>query len=114
MSAAFGAEARTAMTAHIDQRAQLAVLTADDDERFLEDVDREKVAGIGRLAAVPDAMPVALEHALELTVEERGIAVERLAEGVARAVGCDRQCNGNRASCLRFALAHVRIPSIPA
>src|ERR1700722_2889005 len=93
MSASLGAEARAAVTADIEQRAQLAVLTADDDEGFLKDVDREKVAGIGCLAAVPDAMPVPHEQALHVTREECRIAIETLVEGVARAVG--RDCPGD-------------------
>jgi hypothetical protein len=39
-------------------------------------------------------MPVPLEQALQFTLEERGIAIEPLAESVARAVDRDRPGNG--------------------
>jgi len=111
MSARLGAQTRAPMPADIEQRAQFAVLTADDDERFLKEIDREIVAGIGRLAAMPDAMPVPLEQALHVTLEEDGIAIKRPAEGMAGAVG--RDCPGNgidRVSSLLNGLAQLQNP----
>jgi hypothetical protein len=82
------------MAADIEQRAKPAILTVDDDEGFLEDFDGEVIAGLGCLTAVPDAMPVALEEALELALEEGGVAIKRPAESVAGAVRRDRPGNG--------------------
>jgi hypothetical protein len=95
--------------ADIEQRAQPAVLTADDDEGFLKNVDGEKVAGIGCLAAVPDAMPVPLEQALQFTLEECRIAIELLTEGVAGAMRRDRPRNGVDLTQFGFSATHRTI-----
>jgi hypothetical protein len=72
-------------------------------------------SGIGCLAPVPDAMPVPLEQALQLALEESGIAIEPLAEGVAGAMG--RDCPRNGIDCafpLLHALTRVGISPTPA
>ena len=90
----------------LSRARKLPVLTADDDERFPQEFYGEIVTGIGRLTAMADAMPVSLEQALHLALEERGVAIKPPAEGVAGAVGRNRRGEGIDGTARpRFALA---------
>jgi len=78
------------MTADIQQRAYLAVLAADYQERLPAQAGGEEIARLTELTLVPDAMPMAQDQLPYLLLEELLITIELAAEGVARALGCDR------------------------
>src|SRR5262249_40276503 len=91
-----GADARAAMTTDIQQRAYLAVLSANYEERLATQARGEEVARFAPLTVVSDAMPVAEDQLPNLALEELLVAVEVATERVTRALSGD---------CLRTAMS---------
>ena len=57
-------ELRPAVAAHVVERAELAVLTPDDEHRLTGDVDAQEVAGRGDVGFPADGHPLSSEDAL--------------------------------------------------
>jgi hypothetical protein len=83
------------MPADIEQRAYLAILSANYDERLAAKAGGKEITGLAHLAVVPDAMPVSQDQLPNLALEELRVAVELAAERVTRALSAD---------CLRAAV----------
>ncbi|MCY1181814.1 hypothetical protein D3C76_869510 [compost metagenome] len=73
-----GAQARTAVAAHVVEGMHLAFGTADDDDRVLAHLQGQEVA-LGRdLAGHAGDQPFLLEDLLHVDIEQALVAVERL------------------------------------
>jgi hypothetical protein len=64
------------MAADVAERAQLAVVAADDERRLGADLDGDEAAGVGQVGDVPGELPAAGEdrrllagHAVRVDVE---------------------------------------------
>jgi pyrrolidone-carboxylate peptidase len=68
------------MPADIEQRAYLAILPTNHQERLAAQAGGEEVAGFAHLALVPDAMPVSQDQLPNLALEELLVAIELAAE----------------------------------
>ena len=93
------------MPANVEKGPDLGILVAHEDEGFLEELDRKEVARLYELAAVPDAVPARQEQPLQFTLEERGVAIEWLSQGVTGAMRLDRAGNVIDRRCLLFHFA---------
>jgi len=90
-----GDDLRAAVAARIDERADLAVVVAHDDQRHADEIDRVIVAGVRDVVDASDEVPHLHEDGVDLALEERVARValrrqrlglqERTADGVIRA-----------------------------
>ena len=78
------------MPADIQQRAYLAILSTNHEQRFPAETRREEVPRRTHLAVVPHAMPVAQDQPSYLALEDLPVAIELAAERVTRALSGDR------------------------
>src|SRR4029077_18774318 len=69
------------MAADVVETAELAVLAANDENALADDVDREEVAGLGRVVGAPRVEPLAEEDLLPLQVEHVRRVVVASGEG---------------------------------
>ena len=90
------------MPAHIEQRAHLAVLAANDEQRLAAQAGGEEIAGLAHLAVMPDAVPVAQDQPLHLLLEELLVTVELATERMSGTLRGDR---------LRAAMGTLRRPA---
>src|SRR5215207_7188208 len=88
------------MAADVVKAAQLTVLTADRDDRFVEQIEAVVVAALGNIVAVADQLPAGAEDRALLQLEKIAVVVDppgqaevvpiRLSWGVSRTGGLDR------------------------
>src|SRR3546814_20454020 len=81
------ADARAAGAAGVVEGADHAIGAADDHRFRRADTQRQEVTGLGHLAGVPGEQPFAVVDERDVEVEDSGIAVEALGQGMARAAG---------------------------
>ena len=63
------------MAAHVVKRAQFAIVAANDDQRFLVDVDGEKLPWLPHLVQVADNQPVGCEDRVAFQLRETLIEI---------------------------------------
>ena len=78
------------MPAHVEERAHLAFLVTQHDDRFARDLVEEVVAGVRDPRNVVDEQPLARDDALEVAGEDVGVGIERLFEAEAGALTRDQ------------------------
>src|SRR6185437_3137589 len=108
-------DAGGAVTAHVREGAELAVLAADDGDRLAGDRHREVVAGLAQLARVAHQEPVAGEDLAPLGLVQLRAAVCPRRQGARGDLGAHaalpRARGTGPSSCAVAAASAVRIPA---
>src|SRR5208283_1878589 len=105
------ADARSAVTADVQQRFDLPLLGANDDHRLRSEVDHQEIARARYTADMPRAEPVPQQHALHVELEYLRLGVELPLERMPRRMTAnqprqiERRRSADRYICCR--LAHV-------
>ena len=81
----------TAVTAHVVVGPDDAAGVANEDDRLAREFEQQEVAGLRDLRHVARHDPVIAQDALAIALEDRGLDVERLVEGMPRALGLDQR-----------------------
>ncbi len=93
LARSFTADPGAAMPADVEERAQLAVAVAHDDQRFPGDVSHDVVARLREPARSADAIPLARENAFALFDEDRRATCSTRAASCARPARMLRPCD---------------------
>ncbi len=65
-----------AMAAHIGESADFSILAADDNHRFVANLDRHEIAGLGHFLPATNADPLAHEQLLAFQGENARICIK--------------------------------------
>jgi hypothetical protein len=107
------AELGAAVTAHVEERAERAVVAADDENAFVADPRRAVVAGRGELVHPRDADPEPSEEASLLELPHLGVVVEAPGQGARQAAaGVRRGLHGVSPAGNTMTFRSVSPPSI--
>ena len=77
------------MTTNVNERTDLIISIADDNDGLVSDAVNEKIAALRPLAVVANIEPGLEEYALHFLLENLGIPVKTLLERVSRLLAGD-------------------------